>query len=510
MGYSGQTYKIPCDKGGLSGNRNIDAVEAIQMIVGSKNLNLGDGGREKRGGTAHLYSTDDKFASEIRGLFDFTDASGVQHVIVADALGNVWADETTCFLTGMSTSNFFSFEAGNNLLWVTSESAAPKLWNGISASGSGMASGAADWATNPVLQFILHGYGNSERMWAINEIGVYASSGTDMLNFGASAVINIPIDTGGLGLVGGVEFQDKLFVFSRAKSYIINDVSTTTTDWGYETAAWDGGAASRRLIMKTPNDLVCMSDDGNIYSVLGVNQTGDYQSASISRPSFIHNYIADNVDLSEIAKFHGAYDPKLRALKIWVVRKSKPEADTCLVYFIDTQAWMIHDNENSPSGYTASCSAVVRKTAGDWRIYTGDYAGNVWVLEESAKADDGNGFYAGFKTPMMSFDNPRIRKRFDKVWIITQPKGAWDLVYKFWLDGKYQGTGTISLAGVGGALGSFVLATDVLGGLSLVNSGNDIGAVGNRLQLELYNSNASEDFFISQILVDHKQLGGGP
>jgi hypothetical protein len=510
MGYVGQTYRIPCDKGGLSGNTNIDMIAPTDMVEGSKNINLHNGGREKRGGSAHIYSTDDKFAAEIRGIYDFTDVSGTQHVIVADALGKVWADETTCFLTGMSTSKFFNFETAQNLLFVTSESSTPKTWNGISASGSGMASGAADWATNPVLQFILHGYGNSERLWAVNKIGVYASSLTNMLDFGAASVINIPIDTGGVGLVGGVEFQDKLFVFSRKKSYIIDDTSTTTSDWGYETAGWDGGAANRRLIIKTPNDLVCMAEDGNVYSVLGVNQTGDYEASSISRPHYIHKWIADKVDLSKIDQFHGQYDPSMRAIKIWVVRNGESQADTCLVYFIDIQAWIIHDNENYTSGYKASSSAVVRKTAGDYRIYTGDYAGNVWRLEESTKTDDGNGFYGGFKTPFMSFDNPRVKKRYDKIWVVVKTFGSYNLQYKWWLDGRYQGVGSISLEGVGGILGSFILATDTIGGLAFTDSGNDLGSVGKRLQLEFYNSNASEDFFVSSIMIDHKVLGGGP
>lgn len=213
-----------------------------------------------------------------------------------------------------------------------------------------------------------------------------------------------------------------------------------------------------------------------------------------------------------IDNFHAVYDPVLRAIKIFVVRAGQTTVDTALIYFIDrkpNEAWMVHDNQSATSGYSASCSALVRVSTGDYQIYTGGYAGVLWSLERADRNDNSSGHYAGFKTPNDPFGNPRVDKKYNCGWIVMQPKGNYNLTIDIWIDGEQQTQQTISMAGTGGTL-PFELGTDLLGGQEIIAEPFDIGNKGKRIQFEVYNSNADEDFFISQILVDYTVLGAGP
>ena len=82
--------------------------------------------------------------------------------------------------------------------------------------------------------------------------------------------------------------------------------------------------------------------------------------------------------------------------------------------------------------------------ARDFIVYTGDYDGFLWKLEQATKSDDSNAYYAGFKTPPLTFDSPRQTKIYRNVRIITKTQGNFYLQIKWWVDGEYQNSGTIS------------------------------------------------------------------
>lgn len=90
-----------------------------------------------------------------------------------------------------------------------------------------------------------------------------------------------------------------------------------------------------------------------------------------------------------------------------------------------------------------------------------------------------------------------------------QPKGDYNLTINTWIDGVQQDQQTVSMAGIGGTL-PFTLGTDVLGGNEIIDEPYDIGNKGKRIQTEVYNANANQDFFLSQILYDHSILGARP
>lgn len=489
------------------------------MIHPTRNLNLHEKGRGKRGGTSHVNSTTVSGTPQIVGLHDFTLKNGNQFLVVATGDGKLYKNFTETIKTGLGINLPVWMVPSDDTLFFCNGYNRPQTWDGSAASTSDITSIPADWSgTNFPKQMIIHGRGASERMWAVgcpsNIYEIYASENADFKDFSDGNVITLKINVGdGYGIVGAVEFGDRLICFSKRKAYVIDDSDTDTSNWGWQAAQWEGGVGNHRLIVRTPNDIVCMMEDGTIFSVLAAQEYGDYRSASLTKPSDMDKWIKDNIRLSEIDKFHGIYDPVMRAIKYFVIRNGETQADTALVYFVDRgpqEGWMVHDNKDYASGYSASSSCVFRKSVDGFKVYTGDYSGFVWELERANKNDNNNAYYGGWLDAPNPFDNPRTTKKYKRGWLVTQPEGNYNVSIKTFIDGVEQSTETVLLSGAGGILGSFILGTSALGGREILVKPYDLGYVGNRIQTEVFNSNANEDFYISKTMTDFKELGAKP
>ena len=518
MSYVGETYQMPFDTSGMNFNQNIDKIPPNAMVL-ARNVSLHEGGVGTRGGTQKDNSTVVTGAPDIRGLYHFRLISGTDFKVFGTSAGELFKNSTTTIKTGMSTANKFWFETFENTLYIVDGDTAPQTWDGSAAGTSNITTAATDWSgSNQPDQIIKHGRGVSERLWAkgvASQPGtIYYSdlgNGQDFLNGTAGRVV---IDTGdGFGIVGIIEFGDQLFAFGRNRTWIVDDRSVNTVEWGYEAAPWTGGVANHRLLVKTENDLYAMMEDGEIYSVKAAQFNGDYKKASLVRPAFIDRYIRTNVKLSAFEDFHARYDPETRAIKWFVVRAGETEVDTALVYFIDRPpelAWTIHDNQDYNSGYSACSSALVRQAAGNYEVWTGDYSGFLWRLEQANANDDSNAFYNGFRIPNTHYGNPRTTKHFRRGRLVTEPKGAYSLNVAWWVDGAAQTTQTVSLAGTGSVFGTGLFGTATFGGEDLIDSSYDLGQVGKRIQKEFYLNTVNQEFFLSADLTDFKPLGVAP
>jgi len=382
----------------------------------------------------------------------------------------------------------------------------------------------SDWGTYFPKQLVVHGYGNSERLWAFAVPGkqnwIYITpnnDGSSDADFSQATILTLYIETkDGFGLVGGMEFNNKLLVFGKQETFIIDDVDINTNNWGYVKAPWSGGAGSHRLIVPTPNDIICMQENGEIYSVVGAQQYGEARLASISRPHYIHVWIKNNIDLTKYEQFYAIYDPKKQAVRFFMMRKNVSVIDTCLSYYVDLGIWgPPESNQSYASGFSSASSALVRSAVGEYNVYTGGNAGFIWKLNQATKSDDGNGYTGAFRTPHLSFEQDevglaRIKKRFDNGRFIGLTKGSYNINIMALVDGSDSSTTAVSLTGGGAVLGSFVLGTDTLGGNDILDKDFNIGMVGKRLGLEFSNSAVGQDFFISQIMVDFVTLGALP
>lgn len=508
MSYAGQTFRIPMNRGGFSYDQNVDLLDPVMMTV-ARNINLNEGGRRKRGGTAVVNQTVVSGAPRIMGGFDFR-LAGTSYQVFMGQDGKLYKDTSTVLKTGMSTVNKASFDVFGTTLVVVDGDITPQTWDGSAGVTANLTGPAADWsAGDQPFQFLTHGKGASRRGWFLFGNAVYYSDVNDVNDVVGGGKITLDFGDAS-GPVGMIEWQDTIFVFGRTKTLIIDDVNEDTALWGYYGAPWEGGAAHWRLMCKAGNDIIVMAEDGDIYSAQAVQSAGDYQAASIAKPAFIQNYIRENFDLTKIEDFHCCYDRQLRAVKFFMVANGQTEVTHALTFFIDRpaiEAWTVHDGALDTSGYNASCSFMVRTAVGQYTMYTGDYQGFLWKLEQTNRNDGGLGYYGAVRIPNVNFDNPRVKKLFQRGWLLAKTQGNYDIQVQIWVDGEPQTGTTVSLSGGGGVLGSFVLGVDVLGGTEFIDRAFALKYRGKRTQMEFGNSGVDEDFFMSQLLIDHRILG---
>lgn len=512
MGYSGQTFVVPQNAGGFQYRYDLEFVDPSMLVGDSRNFNLHRDGRQKRGGTTKINGTAVTGAPRILGIHDFRlAASSVQVFGASD--GKLYKNSTTTIKTGMSTTNKYSFAVFENELFVTDGETTPQTWDGVAAGTSNITTPAVDWSgTNQPFQFIVHGRGASRRLWALMGNGAYYSSLGNGKEFAGGTSGLITIDTGdAFGLVGGVEFGDRLIVFSRSKAFIIDDTDADTANWGYQAAQWEGGAAHWRLITKTPNDVVVMTDDGDIYSFSAVQSYGDYKQASIARPAYIDTFLREKAVMSKIDDFHSIYDPKLRAVKFFISVNDATKNDTALVYFVDRppdQAWAYHDNLTASSGYKASCAALVRTAPATYFIYTGDYAGFIWRLEDSSYADDSSAYTMTLRTPRLIMGDIRSMKEFKRA--IYTVMGTTDVEFAVTIvvDGEDNFTESFTTSASAWDEALFDEATWDF--TFPVRESFDIGQKGRTLEIEISHSTANQALMLSSFMLDFKPLGAAP
>jgi len=419
--YTGQTYYINFGTGGFTPIKNESILNPSQMME-CRNFDLHNNTRRVRGGTKLVNETPVSGAPRIMAMYDFT-----TYIVFAASNGKVYKGVAQEIGSGLGTNKPTCIEKFGNKVFITNTNVAPYYWDGGAGNIVAMPAIPTSWTSgNYPGQFIAHGKGNSLRLWAVDfattPFSVFASKNGDPLAFGDDDCVVLVINTGDLyGIVGGIVFQDNLILFGRRKAYIIDDSAANSAYWGYYEAPWEGGTISWRTLVKTPNDIIAMTEDFDIYSVSAANQYGDYQTASMLQGTGIKEWMRENLNDTYITDFHGIYDPILRAVRFFVVSKNSQTIDTCLIHFIDRplpESWAIQDaSGNSASGYNASCSSLIYAGAGDYQIWTGDYNGNFWKLNDGTKADGSSSFESTFTSPSSPLESPRIKKRFDRLYI---------------------------------------------------------------------------------------------
>lgn len=514
MAYKGKTVKVSCNKGGVTGASNVDDIPNYMMMEPTRNIIYEKGGRRKRGGTAHLYPVAFTGTPTILGLKYVAFDNGTNYLLAATDDGDLYKNNTDKINASvLGTTLPYSMESGDNKVFIADGVNIPLVWTGA-GNAAAISEPSPDFSSFPVFQFLKHTRGLSERMCALNRRGLFVSAaGSNMQKF-VTGAFYFHIDPGdGQGLCGMVEMGGEVVVFSKTKAWRLDDRSLTTTEWGLNGAQWEGGASNWRLIVKTPNDVICMQDDGEIYSVTAVESYGDYKLASITRGSWMHDWIKSYVDLSKIANCHAMFDFELRAVRFFIIKKGATgnTPSTCLLFYIDRpkeEAWMIEDNTAAVSGYNAYASANAPSSTGGFVFYTGDNAGNIWKLNQTNRNDNSAGYYAGFRTPPDSFGYPEIKKHFNSGNVTAETQGAYNLKTRIYVDDDLITRNVdLSLAGDGVLLDTFLLDTDVLAVGTVVDMPFGIGKIGSRIQYEFFNSGINEDFFISGYSTDFKPMG---
>jgi hypothetical protein len=519
--YKGQTFVIPCDKGGVNYSQNIDLLPPTAMIGETRNLNLHNNGREKRGGTSISDAT--ITSSQIMWIYKYRLKSGTENLITADIDGKLYEDGNL-LSQGMAVGNYYSGTTFNDKLFIADGSNIPHVWNGSDTVSRAITSPHVNWSDTAPFQVLSHKRGNSQRVVMVNVDAVYLSSSAagGEEDFSSLNAVKIAIETNdGLGLQGCAGFGDRLICFGKTKAYRLDDSSSDSDNWGFYPVQWTGGVVNWRCIVDIDNNIVLMADDGTVYDVASVEQYGDYLKSSLTRPAKIDRWITDNVNLGQSVNFHGIYDPNLRAVKYFVWRKNRAQVDTALVFFVDRgplDGWMLHSNRTNASGYDASVSAEIRESDGARIVYTGDYSGRLWKLEQEPLHDNANSFYAGW-SGLITFGDIRREKQVDNLWVSATEEGDYIVSISTKIDGQTKVTYGFSMldanstALVIGSATRGIIGTNTIGDTFTsmnVPINVEYGNNGVRFYYDVFTNSTTSDFFMKAIMVDFKPLGRRP
>jgi hypothetical protein len=182
-----------------------------------------------------------------------------------------------------------------------------------------------------------------------------------------------------------------------------------------------------------------------------------------------------------------------------------------LVYFIDRspeQAWAIHDNLDYASGYNASCSTLVRTAPATYFVYTGDYDGFVWRLEDSSFSDGGEPYTMTLRTPRITMGDIRSKKEFKRA--IYTVMGTTDVEFDITLvvDGEDNITESFTTSATAWDEALFDEAT--WDNAFPVRESFGIGKKGRTLEIELSHSTENQALMLSSFMIDFKPLGAAP
>jgi hypothetical protein len=514
MAFLGQIFQIGLS-GAFDANENLGQVAPGNFTDGSRNILTHNGGAEKRGGTAQVNSPAITGTPECLGGGQLIKQStGTSYIYFAGDDGKVWRDYTSAILTGRSVSAKTHFTAMEDKMFICNGVDGVQVDTGSSVAA--ITTAATDWtgSAQPT-KMVAHGRGQSKRAfaWGVpgKETTLYYSSQGDFEEFNGGTSGTVVIDVkDGFGIIDCISIDENLLIRTRNQDYWLDDSDPTIANWGYFKTGWQGGVHSPRLSVHIYNDVYTMASDGEIYTIARAEQLRDYKRASIARPWFIHNWITNNVDLTRIDNFHMSFDPRIQAVRIWVIRQGQTQCDTNLVYYINEGKWAppqdAQDNRDD-SGHEAAASFPVIVSTGDEALYTGDYSGFVWEIEDATKSDNANAYTSIALTGWLDLGLAGIEKRVKYGVLHFISRGDYDIDIRWWTDGVEQNTQTVTLGASGATLGSFLLGTDVLSVLELTKQEFELGDSGERFRFQLTNDQAGEDFFLSHVLIPFLSRG---
>lgn len=510
--FTGERYQLTFN-GSFNGNENLEEVPAGEYANGSRNINQHNGGAEKRGGTQKVGSQITSSLKSLGGGVLVKRSSGTIHTYWAGDNGALYRNGSS-IQTGRSTTAKTHFSAIDDKMFICNGVASVQVDTGSSVAA--ITTAAADWtSTTHPKKIMLHSKGASRRAfaWGVpgKESTLYYSALGAFETFSGSTSGTVVIDfEDGYGIVDCVSKDGTLWIFGRSETYILDDASTDVATWGYTAASFKGGVHSPRLVKVVNNHIYAMNTQGDVYEVITAEQLRDYEQASITEPFFIHNYIRSEIDLTRIDDFHMEYEPRTKALAIFMVRTGQTQVDTCIKYFVNQNKWSPpHDAQDNPSqsGYKAAASYLIQTSTGTKKLYTQDYNGFTWELESTAKTDDGQAYKSETYSGSLDFDLEGEEKRYPFAQLHYRSRGDYSLNVVWFVNEVQQATRSFSLASTGASLGTFILDTDTLSVVGPNIKEFEMGQIGDSVRISVNNSGAGHDFFISSIVFPFVRRG---
>lgn len=504
--FPGPLYKLTFN-GSFNGNEDLSQVPAGDFAIGSRNLDIHNGGAEKRGGTQKVGSQIAASLKSLGGGILVKRSTMTVHTYWAGDDGKLYRNGTS-IQTGRSTSAKHYFTPIDDEMYICNSASVPRVDTGSAIAD--ITTSAADWTGSAFpKKMIVHSKNASRRAFAWGVPGkentLYYSSQGNFKQFsgGTSGTVEITGIKDGRGIIDCVSKDGTLWIFGRSQTFILADDDSTVANWGHYAASFKGGVHSPNLVCVINNQIFAMNTEGEIYEVQTAAELRDFSQASVIEPFFVHNWIRSEIDLTKMDDFHMGYDPKIKALRIFMIRAGASTVDTSIGYLVNQKKWIPpHDATDNPtaSGFKASACYEAETSAGLKKLYTQDYNGYTWELSSTTKTDDGNAYKAETFSGVLDFDLPSEAKRYVYGDLHYKSRGDYQINVVWFIDEVQQVSETVSLASTAATLGSFILDTDILAVIGISSREFELGQLGETIRISINNDGAGHDFFLSHII----------
>lgn len=552
MSYRGVEAPIELAKYGLVGSRNLAAIPPSALLE-ANNIALDSGAITRVGGSSKYNSValdnidyilqEDGVSritledgsgfllleesgsgapvlSKIRGLWDWWPTPDLQRLIVYTDRGEILRDAAgagvfSTMKTGLSSTGNPVFAVGgsevignNKKLFIPNNINTAQIVDGDATLTRDIRSGGTgaplDWTgTNQPRAIFNH----NGRMWGILGHSLYGSTVTDHEDFRSAGSVVIPVETGVSSfLQGGISFKGRLFLFKWPNGiYWLDDSSTTQANWFIKRLTKSAGLAGPNAVTLVDDDVLFMSEIGHIHLLSGVNEFGDIKNSDLMALNELTPWVREHLDTSKTAleRVQAIYYPDRKEAMFTARSTTSAVNDLKIVIDLnrkDTPRIRIEDKD------VVEALAVREDANRVLRPISGDASGTIWLLDRSTFDVGGAGYISEFQVPHTDFAwfNEKlatIRKNYSFLEVVMQPTGNFTLFIDVVQDGDYKETLNFSTGGSGAALGSFLLGTDALAGDAIVNTRKRLRGSARRLSLIGRQSNADENFSISQMFV---------
>lgn len=497
--------KFPCGQGGLNRSKNYTVFPPndLSMVDG---ITIEDQTWRKEGGASKVNSVS-LGAATIRGLFDFwTGASpSVQHLIAVLSDGRA----VTVGASGVESTpasglgdGFPVFAEGWNgttkALYFVNGQVQMQVYDGTSWTPIGLPN--TDWNSTNGYPSGMFPHRQSMVAYGLptaphDVFMPLASNHSDYANVEA---FRQEVGPGiGDGIIGGLSWRETAYLFKKPFGiFVLDDSSPNIAEWTIARLSQTIGIAGPGCWLEVDDDVLILGTDGYFYSLSQVQNQGEKSTTPVL-PLQMGDYLRTEINQSRLDLAQMIWYGNKRQVQIAVPASGSTVNNRRIVGDLSAGSLRILPSRRD------TCSAIALRRAtrtSPPRPIIGDNAGFVWQLDQAARTKDGAGYRGQFEyAPRECYAGSSRRGNLAFLDVIFQEKGNYDLTVEVHRDGALSETKIFSQQSAGGAIGSFSLDSDVLGGTTIANRRHKVGGDALRVKLIGKNEQAGEDFSIQDI-----------
>lgn len=521
MAFRGLVAPLPVGLEGLTGTKNVSRVRRTQLLQ-AEGITYESGNLEKEGGADKYNSTAITGTPSILAGHDWDHDGATQRMVVFTSAGTLLKDSgsgafATTLDSGLSVSSPCTpvfveggkeAAANNRKLFFFSENNQVQVLSADGATTSNLATPPADWSgsNQPTVGFL-----HKDRLWGCGNPNdrhrLYYSTLTDHEDFtgaGAGTLSVFPGD--GQGIVAAVSFRGVIVVFKKPRGiYVVDTRPTDVADWSVSKLNGNLGVACAGVVTPALDDIIFIDTGGDIRALSATDTFGDVGTDSLSDPMDMDPFIRERLDLTQMRRWRMQYYSTKREVHIACTTVGETTNDARLVMDFNLTGIVRFrfSQRDTP------VSMWSRERDGRPELMMGEDNGFIWRLDQSAKSKDGVGYASIFQSPeddLSSLDPSlaTVRKEGKFLELVVEPRGNWNLTVEIIWDGSEHETVFFNMGVAGGALGSFLLGTDILAGAQVLSRKRRITGGGRRFSLRGSNDGANQDFSAARFFLHFK------